>query len=69
MLKLGMVLFIFLVLLPLATLRLDADQPVERNVNKQGLKPDERRRFRFSAPRKRECCELEWCDGACDCCD
>nr|AEX60141.1 M superfamily MLKM group conopeptide Bt3-I05 [Conus betulinus] len=68
MLKLGMVLFIFLVLLPLATLHLDADQPVERNVNKQGLKPDERRRFILHALGQRQCCDWPWCDD-CICCD
>nr|Q2I2Q5.1 RecName: Full=Iota-conotoxin LtIIIA; AltName: Full=Lt3.1; AltName: Full=Lt3a; Flags: Precursor [Conus litteratus]ABC74985.1 M superfamily conotoxin lt3a precursor [Conus litteratus]AEX60087.1 M superfamily MLKM group conopeptide Lt+S3-D04 [Conus litteratus] len=68
MLKMGVLLFTFLVLFPLTTLELDTDRPVERHAAiKQDLKPQERRGIRLHAPRD-ECCEPQWCDGACDCC-
>nr|DAZ86740.1 TPA_inf: conotoxin precursor M [Conus judaeus] len=68
MLKTGVLLLIFLVLFPLATLQ-DADQPVERYVgNKQDLNLDKRRGMKLLDQRQRECCEPQWCDGACDAC-
>nr|WEQ50299.1 conotoxin M M3.17i [Conus magus] len=69
MLKMRVLLFTFLVLFPLATLQLDADQPVERYVdNQQDLNPDERREIILHAL-GRQCCIAGMCHGACSCCD
>nr|UMA82201.1 conotoxin precursor M [Conus ebraeus] len=68
MLKMRAVLFTFLVLFPLATLQLNADQHVKRYAeNKQDLNPDGKREFILPAV-GRTCCDLTWCNGNCRCC-
>nr|UMA83434.1 conotoxin precursor M [Conus judaeus] len=65
MLKLRVVLFTLLVLVPMATLKLDAEQPVERYAeNKQDLNADERMTLLLEDG----CCTRPRCTGACSCC-
>nr|DAZ86007.1 TPA_inf: conotoxin precursor M [Conus ebraeus] len=53
---------------PLATLQLDAGQPVARYAkNKQDLNPNKRRRFILRAMRQK-CCEWKVCEVQCGCC-
>nr|AEX60156.1 M superfamily MLKM group conopeptide Cp+Lv3-V08 [Conus capitaneus] len=68
MLKMGVVLFTFLVLFPLATLQLDADQPRARYAeNKQDFNRNERTKMILSALGQRRCCIWPEC-GSCVCC-
>nr|AEX60044.1 M superfamily MLKM group conopeptide Eb3-2-I01 [Conus ebraeus] len=67
MLKMGVVLFVFLVLFPLATLQLNADQHVKRYAeNKQDLNPDERKGL-VSLDLRLPCCDVGWCSRRCIC--
>nr|AEX60215.1 M superfamily MLKM group conopeptide Lv3-1-DEG02 [Conus lividus] len=70
MLKMGVMLFTFLVQFHLAAPQLDADQPVARYAgNKPDFNPNKRMKM-MSALRKRGCCPPSLCDPGCDegCC-
>nr|AXL95479.1 conotoxin precursor superfamily M [Conus ermineus] len=70
--KLGVVLFTFLVLFPLTTLQLEADQPVERQ---QDFNPGETRGIMMHVLSKGTsllgCCVGQGCWNVpiCDCCN
>nr|UMA83775.1 conotoxin precursor M [Conus judaeus]DAZ86450.1 TPA_inf: conotoxin precursor M [Conus judaeus] len=68
MLKMRVLLFTFLVLLPLVTFQLDADQPREQySGNKRALNPGERKKTKLHTLRQR-CCIGPECPEECYCC-
>nr|AEX60047.1 M superfamily MLKM group conopeptide Lv3-Y02 [Conus lividus] len=69
MLKMGVMLFTFLVLFHLAAPQLDADQPVARYAgNTPDFNPNERMKMMLSALRQRRCCISPACHKDCYCC-